>query len=114
VYVTRFPKASGKWPVSSGGGNSPVWRRDGRELFYYAHDGKLMAVSVKAGHDFAAGRPTPLFAPKALVGRLGLGTFYDVAADGRFLINMLVERTSPPATVLLNWSARNSRPASDR
>ena len=49
VYVTRFPRASGKWPVSSDGGNWPVWRRDGRELFYHAHDGQLMAVSVGAG-----------------------------------------------------------------
>ena len=108
VYVTRFPRASGKWPVSSDGGNWPVWRRDGRELFYHAHDGQLMAVSVGAGPDFVAGRPTALFTPKALVGGLGVGTFYDVAADGRFLINMLVERTSPPATVLLNWSARGA------
>ena len=49
VYVTRFPRAAGKWPVSSNGGNSPVWRRDSRELFYHAHDGQLMAVSVGAG-----------------------------------------------------------------
>jgi hypothetical protein len=34
---------------------------------------------------------------------LGLGTFYDVAPDGRFLINVFVERKSPPATVVLNW-----------
>jgi serine/threonine protein kinase len=114
VYVTRFPKASGKWPVSSSGGNSPVWRRDSRELFYHAHDGKIMAVSVAVGPDFAAGRPVALFTAKALVGRLGLGWFYDVAADGRFLINVLVERTSPPATVLVNWSPRDPNPGSGR
>ena len=96
--------------IETDGGNSPVWRRDTRELFYYAHDGKLMAVSVGVGPDFAAGRPAALFTPNALVGGLGVGWFYDVAADGRFLINMLVERTSPPATVLINWSAQRPSP----
>ena len=114
VYVTRFPRASGKWPVSSAGGNSPVWRRDSRELFYHAHDDRLMAVTVGPGHDFQADVPSALFAPKALVGGLGVGTFYDVAPDGRFIINMLVERTSPPASVLLNWSARGANSKANR
>jgi hypothetical protein len=42
---------------------------------------------------------------RAAVAGLGGGAFYDVAPDGRFLINMPVERTSPPATVVLNWRA---------
>ena len=58
------------------------------------------------GSDFAPGAPIPLFEPpRAEIGALGFGTFYDVAPDGRFLINILVERTSPPATVVLNWPA---------
>jgi len=32
-------------------------------------------------------------------------TPYDVKQDGRFMINRFVERTAPPATVILNWSA---------
>ena len=105
VYVTRFPEAGGKWQVSTNGGSFPVWRRDSRELFYRAADGKLMAVPVAPGSDFKAGAPVPLFQPRAAIGTLGAGTFYDVAPDGRFLINILVERTSPPATVVSNWRA---------
>ena len=62
-----------------------------------------MAVPVGPGSDFAPGAPISLFKPRAAVGGLGFGTFYDVAPDGRFLINILVERTSPPATIVLNW-----------
>ena len=105
VYVTRFPEPSGKWQVSTNGGSFPVWRRDGRELFYRAPDGKLMAVPVGPGADFAPGTPVALFDLRAAIGALGIGTFYDVAPDGRFLINMPVERVSPPATVVLNWRA---------
>jgi len=105
VYVTTFPEPKGnKWPVSIGGGGWPMWRPDSRELYFRAPDGKLMAVTVGAGPDFTPGVPAPLFAPRAFPGALGVGTFYDVAVDGRFLINMFVERSTPPATVILNWT----------
>ena len=35
---------------------------------------------------------------------MDLGTVYDVAADGRFLVNVLVERSTPPATIITNWT----------
>jgi hypothetical protein len=105
VFVTRFPEASGKWPVSTDGGDFPVWRHDSRELFYRALDGTLMAVPIAAADDFTAGAPAPLFRPRAALAGLGLGTFYDVAPDGRFLVNIFIERTSPPATVVLDWRA---------
>jgi len=105
VYVTRFPEPRGKWLVSTNGGAFPVWRRDGRELFYRAADGKLMAVPLASGSEFAPGALIPLFQPRAAGGGLGVGWFYDVAPDGRFLINMPVERKSPPATIVLNWRA---------
>ena len=41
--------------VSRGGGNAPRWRGDGRELFYLAPGGKLMAVDVTASA--ASSRP---------------------------------------------------------
>ena len=110
VYVTRFPQAGAKWSVSPNGGAFPIWRRDGRELFYRAPGGQLMAVPIAAGAEFQPGVAVPLFKPSAAVGTLGLGTFYDVAPDGRFLINMFVERTSPPATVVLNWRPDAERP----
>ncbi|MGH9200438.1 MAG: protein kinase domain-containing protein, partial [Vicinamibacterales bacterium] len=93
VYVTRFPEPGGKWAVSTNGGDFPIWRRDGRELYYRAPDGTLMAVPIASGPNFAPGKPIPLFKPQAALGTLGLGTFYDVAPDGRFLINIFVERT---------------------
>ncbi|HEX7781104.1 MAG TPA: hypothetical protein VF424_17775, partial [Vicinamibacterales bacterium] len=109
VYVTRFPKPAGKWAVSVGGGDWPVWRPDGRELYYRASDGMLMAVSIGAGAAFEAGVPVKLFAPRANPGQFGIGTFYDVASDGRFLVNVFVERRTPPATVVLNWAPPAAR-----
>ena len=34
VYVRPFPGPGSKYQISREGGNSPVWHRNGRELFY--------------------------------------------------------------------------------
>src|SRR5215510_4812218 len=107
VYVRSFPDGGGKRQVSTGGGSAPRWRRDGRELFYYAGDGKLMVAPVISGESFDTGAASPLFEFRA--GTI-LFTFlppYAVTADGqRFLINTVVE-TEPnaPLTVVANWAA---------
>jgi eukaryotic-like serine/threonine-protein kinase len=46
VYVSRFPELQGKTAVSSGGGARPLWRRDGKELFYVAAGGRVIAVTA--------------------------------------------------------------------
>ena len=104
VYVTQFPKPSDEWPVSSGAGGWPVWRPDSGELYYRAADGWVMAVAIGAGSEFSASAAKPLFKVDARPGRFGLGTYYDASADGRFLVNMFVERVVRPAVVILNWS----------
>jgi len=109
IYVQRFPEGNGKWQVSTSGGVQPRWRRDGKELFYLAPDGKLMAAAVKAGTNFEAGKPEALFQTRIF----GLGPSarysqqYDLTADGqRFLINEgLSDLNSAPITVVLNWTA---------
>ena len=55
VYVRGFAPdrnpatGVGQWQISPAGGSKPRWSRDGRELFYIARDGKLMAVPVTSG-----------------------------------------------------------------
>src|SRR5262249_45170479 len=61
VYVQSFPKLGSKVLVSVGGGAQPIWRGDGRELYYLSPGGKLMAVPVRLGAEFRAGAPEPLF-----------------------------------------------------
>ena len=106
VYVQSFPNGSGKRQVSTGGGNHPRWRRDGRELFYYTGDGKLMAAPVRSGESFEVGAPDLLFEFRAWT----LGDIfapYAVTGDGqRFLINTVVEmEPNAPLTVVVNWGA---------
>ena len=107
VYVRSFADDSlgFKRQISVGGGTSPRWRRDGTELFYIASDKKLMAVPVRTGLSFEAGRPVALF-PVDARDNPGEAGEYEVSADGlRFLINKsIVEVNSLPLTVVLNWT----------
>ncbi len=102
VYVTRFDQPGEKWRISTTGGRSPRWRRDGKELFYLAADKKLMVVAIKsAAATFEASAPTPLFKIDSII-----EGDYEVTADGqRFLINSSVAGAqSLPFTVVLNWT----------
>ena len=108
IYVQPFPKGAGKWQISSGGGAMPVWRRDGKEIFFLASDGKLMAAGVNTGPAFDVETPRPLFATNVR-NFVGLSRRqYDVTADGqRFLLNAAVgEQAAVPITLVQNWTAK--------
>jgi serine/threonine protein kinase/Tol biopolymer transport system component len=109
VYVREFAKnfsggsasVGGSVLVSRGGGTAPRWRGDGRELFYLAPNGKMMAVDVIAGQEFRVGTPTSLFRTPAGA------TVGDVTADGKrfLLVTPVGQSPSVPFTVVLNWTA---------
>jgi len=108
IYVAPFPGPGGNWKLSSAGGSEPKWRRDGRELFYIAPDGVLMAVAVREGEAFDADAPRPLFPLRRREPISAVDLFsYDVAPDGqRFLVNTDVgDSTTLPLTIVLNWAA---------
>jgi eukaryotic-like serine/threonine-protein kinase len=105
IYVSSFPGAQGKWQVSRGGGTEPRWRADGKEIFYIAATGELMAVPVNADATFVTGSPLPLFQVhgRASISNTDIFT-YDVAKDGqRFLVNRYVKPEHvAPLTIVLN------------
>jgi eukaryotic-like serine/threonine-protein kinase len=105
VYVQPFPPTGGKWQVSPAGGLHPVWRRDGRELFYLGSNNTLMAREVRAAATFELGPPQRLFQTDLSLSAAGAG--YDVSIDGK---SFLVADRTPggpvqPITVVLNWPA---------
>jgi Tol biopolymer transport system component len=111
IYVRPFPPSSGQWTVSTMGGVTPRWRDDGKELYYIAPDGMLMAVSVAAtGTAPEMGTPRALFPAHAAFGGaniVGITWQYDVGKDGRFLINVLTGEGRPaPITVIQHWTPK--------
>jgi dipeptidyl aminopeptidase/acylaminoacyl peptidase len=111
VYVRPFPPGEGEWTISIAGGEEPRWRGDGKELFFEAADGKMMAMPVKAATgvkpSFEAGTPVLLFDAHMVHSAYNNLIQYDVTADGkRFLITTGASGTAtPPLTVVTNWNA---------
>jgi Tol biopolymer transport system component len=109
IYVQPFPGPGGKSQISTNGGGQVRWRRDGKEIYYIAPDGRLMAVPIRLASDgpvVEIGVPVPLFATR--VGEAVQDVYrqqYMVSPDGqRFLINIAMEKANAsPITIILNW-----------
>ena len=99
VYVQPFPPTGAKWQVSTGGGDQPRWRRDGKEMFYLAADRKLMAVSIAVPGAFDADPPHPLFETMIPFGDLGISQAYDVSSDGQRFVIAGFDPLSPPSPI---------------
>jgi Tol biopolymer transport system component len=93
--------------ISGGGGDQPVWRRDGAELFFVDPEGRLRSVAVRPGADanLAFGIPVELKVPP--IGSGHWGTQYDVSPDGRRVYFLDRAHDAPPheIVVLLGWRA---------
>ena len=119
VYVRPFVSSSSsggssgpsfgesKWQASRDGGNSPIWRADGKQLVFRGlnnNSNQLIAVEVNtAGAALQMGTPRVLFP-------LPDNNGWDMTGDGkRFLIRAYAglqsESTQTPITVVLNWQA---------
>jgi len=107
IYVRPYPDvAQARWQISTGGGQAPVWARNGRELFYLDPTNTLMAVPVITSTlSFRAGKPYKLFDSKYW------GNFYtyDVSPDGQRFLMLKEDRGSATResagsiVVLLGW-----------
>ena len=111
IYVRPFDPAAADKPVSGdgfqvskGGGDGAHWRADGKELFYMAPDGSVVAVDVTTSPVFQARASTPLF-------KIPPGwQYWDVSADGQqFLIPVPVTTAPIPYKVVLNWTSTLKR-----
>jgi Tol biopolymer transport system component len=107
IYVQPFPGPGGRLTVSTGGGTGPRWRPDGKELFYIASDGNLMAAPIQfIGQTPKIGIPVALFRAPILGGdQVTQQQQYTVSSDGRFLINTIADKSAAsPITIVTSWA----------
>jgi Tol biopolymer transport system component len=100
VYVRPFPSGEGRWMISTGGGATPKWRGDSRELFYQLNREVWAVAITQMASGVEVGTPQRLL-------DIGAGSSgWDVARDGqRILVGRGVEDRAPGAlTVTLNWT----------
>jgi eukaryotic-like serine/threonine-protein kinase len=106
VYVTAFPPTGERRQVSENGGVQPIWRQDGREMYYLGLDGVLKAVAVQTADRPQFSAPAPLFdtrlgAPSPWIEQ------YSASTDGRRFLILKPEDTKVRNSVgvILNWPA---------
>jgi len=103
LYLMPYPPTGAKWQVAPDG-VEPVWRRDGKELYFIRGADEIMAVSIDAsGRTIRSGTPRSLFRA-ALPPATIPSHRYDVAPDGKLLVMERVpDPPGVPFSVLLNW-----------
>ena len=106
ISIVHFPDGGRRYQVSGSGGFNPVWRHDGKELFFYSpSDSSISAVSVQEkAQELSLGQPNPLFQVHPFAPRLGV---FDVAPDGqKFLVfGDTTSYNGTPLFIVQNWDA---------
>jgi len=105
-------QAGGQWQVSSAGGIMPTWRPDGKEIYFVSPAGTMMATPIRlAGVALEPGAPVELFNPRIFGSGVDAqqGRQYDVAPDGRFLINTVLDEAAAPITLIQNWRPEGNK-----
>jgi len=104
IFVISFSGLSAKKQISSAGGLTPAWRKDGRTLIYADDNGNLVEVEVRIRQsELTVGTTRAL--PSNLEALSGEGRPFDVAPDGRFLINTRRQENQTQIVVVSNWDA---------
>ena len=124
VYVDAYPGPGPRIQISTDGGGSPIWRADGRELFYArsntpppragaglgaaAADVEIMAVEVTPKPPtLSFGKPQRLFTGRYSMNGPARG--YDVSRDGRRFLLLRPRERAPEVIsamhVVQNWIA---------
>jgi len=102
-FTPEAPAGTGaKWLVSKGGGYRPLWRPDGKELFYRTQGGNVMAVDIDTSKGFQAGTPRRMF-----TGPTTTASGWDLSPDGKRFLFIAPPGAGRviPFTVVLNWAA---------
>ena len=105
IYVQHYPANGSTFQISSGGGSSPRWSRDGKEIFYQRQSESLVSVPVTAGATFVHGQARTLFENVPFLSP------FQPSADGQRFLAAVTEGTqqAPPVVVITNWSATLKR-----
>ena len=117
VHVDAYPGPGPRYQVSTDGGGSPIWRADGRELFYaranegapqvgYRGEVGIIAVTVTTtATTLTFGTPRQLFGGRYLMDAPARG--WDASGDGQWFV-LRQAREQPPdvitqMSVVQNW-----------
>jgi eukaryotic-like serine/threonine-protein kinase len=84
VYVRPFPTGDGShWQVSNGGGGSPAWSVDGKQLYFIDAANRMIAAQIAVDPTFHVTALSPLF-DATRFNYIGYHQAFEITPDGRF------------------------------
>ena len=101
IYLTRYPSGEGKWPVSRGLGDRPVWDHDGRTLYFQSRN-RLMSASFAESPAVVVTTPMMLFDTTPLNGSL---ESFQVLSDRSIIAIQNLPPDKRQAVLVQNWFA---------
>jgi Tol biopolymer transport system component len=107
VYATPLSRPSERFQISPNGGGRPRWRRDGKELYYIALDGKLMAAETRISEkNLEAGATHALLTITGSSPTSTAGYPYEVSVDGQRILaeSTMGDAAIQPVTLVQNWA----------
>jgi Tol biopolymer transport system component len=109
IYVRPFrADVGGKWQISANGGISPIWARNGKDLYFDNLDNRLMLTTYAVdGQSFVASKPRQ-WSDHQLISPTG-DPSYDISPDGKTIVALVPstlpngEQATVKATFLVNF-----------
>jgi len=102
VFVYSYPDPSARVQISSGGGRSNVWARDGSRVYYEVANGTLLSATLATTPRLrVVARDTVFKGPPLLPGS-GPARPLDITRDGRFL-GLVTNRNDYQLVIVPNW-----------
>jgi len=108
IYVIPFnsnnieANASGKWQISVDNGLNPKWMNNGKSVYFFTTDNKILAVDVNEnGSSLSPGQPYVIFKP----GNMNILRLGDINKAGTEIIATIPNGQSvqSPITLVSNW-----------
>jgi Tol biopolymer transport system component/tRNA A-37 threonylcarbamoyl transferase component Bud32 len=84
VFVHSFPVGTDQQLISTQGGRSPVWSRNGDRLFFLSGDDMMMQVDVRRTPSLSFGAPRKLFSLREQ--HIRPASDFEVTPEGQFLM----------------------------
>ena len=105
VFAQPFDRPGERVQVSVKGGFGPLWRDDGRELYYEGPEGLMAVPMTERNGMLEAGTPQKLFSIHTQGLTVSQPHNVEVAADGqKLLVNTIIgDSDNDPLEVTLNW-----------
>jgi Tol biopolymer transport system component len=104
AYVASFPDAIGKLQISSDGARSVHWFPDGQALLYEKMDGTLVRIPFTMhGKNAQIGAAQPYLKARPRI--TTYGEAWDVASDGRVIVNTDTGEPAHTINLVVNWTA---------